>query len=312
MSGDIIGTVLENARPEIWRTILEQLPTVVYLLDGEQKILFWNAGAERITGRLSRDVVGRLTRGQLIAGADVGDNPESPTDPAGESPHGESGGSECHAYLNHSDGHRIPISLRSFPVRDPEGQVVCAAESFEVRVAAPEWDRRKSKLNAYGCLDSATGVLTRDFAESHLRESLVTFYSHPVPFAIFCVQADDMDNVRHKYGPRAAQDILRVVGQTLDHSLRPNDIVGHWDDDEFLVLLVECSRAEIEKVGERLQKMLADCEIRWWGDALRISVSFGGTTVFSGDTLELLLQRAHHAMLTSASAGGNRLTILEV
>ena len=74
----------------------------------------------------------------------------------------------------------------------------------------------------------------------------------------------------------------------------------------------ECSRAEIEKVGERLKKMVSYCEIKWWGDALRISVSLGGTTVFSGDTLEMLLQRAHQAMLTSVSAGGNRVTILEV
>jgi predicted RNase H-like HicB family nuclease len=38
----------------------------------------------------------------------------------------------------------------------------------------------------------------------------------------------------------------------------------------------------------------------------------GGTTVFQGDTLESLLQRAHQAMSVSINAGGNRVSILEV
>ena len=126
------------------------------------------------------------------------------------------------------------------------------------------------------------------------------------------MQADELEQVRSKYGPRAAQNILRVVGQTLEHSLRPNDIVGHWEDDEFLVLLAECSRSDIEKVGERLKKMVSNSEIKWWGDSIRIQVSLGGTTAFQGDTIESLLQRAHQAMCTSISAGGNRMTILEV
>ncbi len=206
----------------------------------------------------------------------------------------------------------MPVSLRTFAVRDAKGHVIGAAESFEENIASSEWDRRQSKLDSYGCVDKATGALTRDFTESHVRECLTTFYTHPVPFAIFCIQADQMEKIRGKYGPLAARDLLRVLGQTLEHSLRPNDFVGHWDEDEFLTLVAECSRSEIAKVGERLKKMISCSDIKWWGDVIRISVSFGGTTVCPGDTMESLLQRAHQAMNTSINAGGNRLTILEV
>ncbi len=58
--------------------------------------------------------------------------------------------------------------------------------------------------------------------------------------------------------------------------------------------------------------MLSNAEIKWWGDSIRVQVSLGGTTAFPGDTIESLLQRAHQAMCTSISAGGNRMTILEV
>ena len=306
------GTALELARPDVWRTVLEQLPTGVYLLDRDQKIVFWNAGAERITGLLRQDVVGRCSRDQLVSRGGNGTATERPEDSPVLSALRDGRCSESEVFLHHKDGYRVPVSLRTFAVRDASGHVIGAAESFEESIASSEWDRRQSKLESYGCLHTGTGVLSREFTESHVRESLTTFYTQPVPFAVFCIQADNLEQVRGKNSPRAAHDILRVVGQTLEHSLRPNDFVGYWEEDEFLALVAECSRPEIEKVAERLKRMVSYSEIKWWGDAIRISVSLGGTTVCPGDTLELLLQRAHQAMSTSINAGGDRLTILEV
>jgi PAS domain S-box-containing protein len=38
--------------PNIFRAVLECLPTGVYLVGSDGKILFWNDGGERITGYL--------------------------------------------------------------------------------------------------------------------------------------------------------------------------------------------------------------------------------------------------------------------
>lgn len=53
--------------PEIFRRVLESLQTAVYLVDREQKIIFWNDGAERITGYLRQDVVGRSCGEEVLA-----------------------------------------------------------------------------------------------------------------------------------------------------------------------------------------------------------------------------------------------------
>lgn len=44
----------EDLDPSHYRAILESLSTGVYVVDRERKILFWNDGAERITGYLRR------------------------------------------------------------------------------------------------------------------------------------------------------------------------------------------------------------------------------------------------------------------
>jgi PAS domain S-box-containing protein len=52
--------VSELDKPEIYRKILESLQTGIYLVDHDQKILFWNDGATR-TGNCRRIV--RMPRG---------------------------------------------------------------------------------------------------------------------------------------------------------------------------------------------------------------------------------------------------------
>src|SRR5271170_5126202 len=51
------------ADPEIYRTVLEHMQTGTYMVDCEQKLQFWNDGAENITGHLRQDVVGHFLPG---------------------------------------------------------------------------------------------------------------------------------------------------------------------------------------------------------------------------------------------------------
>ena len=231
---------MSNARPEIWRTILEQLPTVVYLLDGEQKILFWNAGAERITGRLSQDVVGRLLAANLIARADVGDNPESPNEIRPSIPtRAKAAAVRATSYLNHTDGHRIPISLRTFPVRDPEGHVIGAAESFEERIAAPRMGPPQEQAQSYGCVDNDDRRPHPRFRRVPSARKPGHLLFPPGPFRAFSAfKPIDMDNVRHKYGRARLKISCASLVRRSSTACALNDIVGHWDEDEFLVLLV--------------------------------------------------------------------------
>ena len=50
--------MLEFLSPEVFQAIVDRLETGVYAVDLEQKISYWNYGAERITGFLSQNVLG--------------------------------------------------------------------------------------------------------------------------------------------------------------------------------------------------------------------------------------------------------------
>src|SRR6202042_1583475 len=46
--------------PEIYRIVLESMQTGLYMVDRDQRIQFWNEGAEKITGYFRQDVVGHF------------------------------------------------------------------------------------------------------------------------------------------------------------------------------------------------------------------------------------------------------------
>jgi diguanylate cyclase (GGDEF)-like protein/PAS domain S-box-containing protein len=296
--------------PEVFRTVLESLQTGVYLVDHDQKILFWNEGAEKITGYFRQDVVGHFCRDNLLAQGE-GEKPVlSDAADAIASILRDGKPTFAEVSLRHKKGHRVFVRLRGVAIRNSHGTIVGAAECFEESPSASAFDRRQNKLAGYGCLDAETGVLTHQLIHAHLRENLATFAEHPMPFSILLIQIDRMDHLRAAYGLGVIPVVLRVVAQTLENSLRPTDFLGRHTDTEFLAILTECSGSEIPLAANRLNKMVSASEVKWWGDGLPVTASFGATSIIAGDTAESILTRAEKALQAGIAAGGNCVTVI--
>jgi diguanylate cyclase (GGDEF)-like protein len=213
-------------------------------------------------------------------------------------------------FILHRDGYRVPVFLRTVPIRDEHGAVIGVAESLEENQSACAWAKRQAKFEAYGCLDEMTGALSRSFIEWLLRESLTTFANYNVPFGILLFQVDQIDCYRAKFGPGAVRAILRVVATTIENSLRPADLVGYWSEDRFVALLQECRESEVAPVAERLQKMVSDSQLEWWGEKFSVTGAFGGAGTRPEDTLEMLLERAEKSLMENLTGGRNCFSVL--
>src|SRR5215472_9685337 len=114
--------------PEIYRSVLEHLETGVYIVDRNRRVRFWNEGAEQITGFLRQDVVGRFLREHLLAVGDASKNFDSdPADPINLAIR-DGKSSVLDVSILHKSGYRVPITLRTNPIRNSHGLVVGAAE----------------------------------------------------------------------------------------------------------------------------------------------------------------------------------------
>jgi PAS domain S-box-containing protein len=122
----------EATDQNLHRLVLESLPIGVYVVNREGKIILWSAGAERITGHLRQDVLGRLrcedeflehtdSENNALIGSSV---PLVETLREGRAITGE-------VSLRAKSGQFPPVQLQTVPLRDGHGSVQGAVEVFE-------------------------------------------------------------------------------------------------------------------------------------------------------------------------------------
>ncbi|HUK25167.1 MAG TPA: diguanylate cyclase, partial [Terriglobales bacterium] len=281
--------------PEVLRGVLDSLQIGVYVVDRERRIVLWNAGAEKITGYMRHDVVGRVSRENILANCNDGSCILcGAVCPLTEVIH-EGHPREAQIYLRHKAGHRVPVHLRVVPVRDQRGLIVGAAQSFEEQGPIAELGIRPGNLAAHGCLDLPTGVPNHAFTQSHLRENLNFFNEYHLPFGVLLIRVNDLQQLRASHGREAVDVMLHVVAQTMKHTLRPDGFLGRWAEDSFLAIVTNGNRSDLERAAVSVEKIVGCSGIQWWDDLLSVTVSVGQTMVQSGDTLEVLVERAERS-----------------
>jgi diguanylate cyclase (GGDEF)-like protein/PAS domain S-box-containing protein len=292
--------------PEILGTVLDSLNTGIYVIDRNGKILFWNEGAERITGYRRHEAVGRSVRETILGHCDQQGCADCGAQCPFHQPLHNGKPREARIRFRHKNGHPLGMMLRVVPLRDRRGSILGAAASFDEQRLSTDRDRAQHNLAAYGCMDEITNTPNHDFTKFHLRENLAGFAQYHLPFGIMCIRINGLDHFHASYGRQAGDAILHVVAQTMRNSLRPSDFLGRWAQDCFLVIFVNCPASGVEKAVGRIRKVVNCAHLQWWGDQLSVTTAVGYATTQPGDTVESMVDRALHSInLNSAqSAAG--------
>ena len=296
--------------PESFEAILTGLPNGVYVVDQDRKILFWNNGAERITGYRSQEVLGRHCQDNLLMHCDAnysllcGDRCPLKMTIEDGCPR------EVNLYLRHKEGHRVPVKVRAVPIRDTDGVIIGAAESFDECHDVPELQMHPNAMAVCNHTDQRTGVSDQPSTERYLAACIQDYAEDHIPFGVLMIAIDDLDQFRGRYGGEAVAKILHTVATTVVKSLREGDIVGDWSGNRFLALVVNCPLETLARLVFLLKRVVSMAEISWWGDRLGVTVSIGGAAVRPDDTIESLLARCEDALSGCASKGGNGADVL--
>ena len=285
----------------VCRSILDSLPTGLCGIDTQKKIIFWSAGAERITGHGRHEVVGHSCVPEPLIHCDQ--------------PGCEFCGEDCplalaikysqpangSGFLHHKDGHEIPVRIRAVPIHNDRGSIIGAVEVFEELQPIASQDRSDLLRRFPEFVDGVTGIANRAMMHSHLGHAVSAMAEMRIPFAVLSFRVEGLPRFRASLGTEAGASLLRVVARTLESALWISDFVGRWGDDEFLAILGGCSQESLAAIRERIRRTLAGQSIEWWGERRSLPVSIGEAVAQPDDTIESLLQRAQKS-LDAASA----------
>lgn len=151
--------------------------------------------------------------------------------------------------------------------------------------------------------DPLTGLLT----PHSVNRAILDLVTQLVPFSLAVGTIDDFEAYNTAHGHHQGDEALRLFTSCLQATVRPGDVVGRTDLDQFTVVFPSTSALDaaqaLDRVRERLVLALADSEVE------SFSVSFGVADSNQGGSIEEIVETAELACLLARSAGSNRVVI---
>lgn len=271
---------------DLYKMLLDQMEEGIYIVDRDRRILYWNGGAERITGYYAHEIVGRLCQGDLLmhcdeTGRELSGN-ECPLQEVMKNgvPH------ESTLYMRHRHGHRIPVHIRSQAICEAGGERVGAVEVFEEATEAALPDL--SNLAAHDCLDEMTGALKRPFGEMKARQAAEALTLFGIPFAWLRIAMNDIDQQEHRFGHGMIEAAVKMIAETVSGNLKTLDWLTYWDRGEFRIEARGYSAQELDELLRTLEMLVRKSTLEWWGDPVRVTISIASRMAERGDTLDSL------------------------
>ena len=291
---------------DFYKDLIDNLYDGVYFVDRERVITYWNKGAERITGYQGTRVVGRSCRDNLLNhvtadGVQLCHN-KCPLTACME----DGNVHEAEVFLHHADGHRLPVLVRGSPVRDPNGNIIGAVETFSTAAETMTLRRQVRELRRTTRTDTLTGIGNRQYLEGRLRAAIAEFAGHTPAAGLLFMDIDHFKQCNDIYGHDVGDKVLRMVASTLYYSMRKTDVMGRWGGEEFLAILYDVtSPEELRSIEEKLRILVESSRLDVSNKGLTVTISVGATLLLPTDTPGSIVSRADQMMYQGKQEGRN-------
>ena len=293
-----------------YRDIVDNSHNGVCVLDLERTIVYWNHGAERISGYTATDVLGRHCYDNILVHVDsegramCGDA----SCPAAWSMR-QDAPCDMEVYLLHREGYRVPVLSSTKPLKEANGVTTGAVEIFNENARELAALERVKELEGLSLLDELTGLGNRRHAEMHLQSRLDQLARYDWPFGLLYFDIDLFKQVNDAYGHDAGDRVLKTVAQTAQAGVRSFDVVSRWGGEEFTAIVENTNGPVLLAVAEKLRRLVENSPVALGGDAIVTTVSVGATLGLPHDSIESLVKRADELMYKCKERGRNRVTL---
>jgi diguanylate cyclase (GGDEF)-like protein/PAS domain S-box-containing protein len=292
-----------------YQDLIDKLYDGVYFVDRSRVITYWNKGAETLTGYSGTDAMGRSCSDEFLAHVnESGQNMCHSGCPLKEAIENGSS-SEAEIYLHHKDGHRVPVTIKVFPIFDNGGEITGAAEIFSDNSSHVANKRRLDELHELALLDPLTQIGNRRYLEMTLEAKLAETIRHNNQIAVFFIDIDNFKQINDNYGHDVGDEALRVAAKTLNAVIRPMDTLGRWGGEEFVAGTSNINREAVRAIAERFRSFIEGSCVRAGDDKVLFTVTIGGTVAKPADDLTSVIKRADTLMYEGKKRGKNRVII---
>jgi diguanylate cyclase (GGDEF)-like protein/PAS domain S-box-containing protein len=290
----------------LYHDILDSIEDGVYFVDRQKRIRLWNRGAEAITGFSRQEMLGESCGSSWLSHVDASGRFLCTTGCPLRMAVDKGVPIEADAYLQHKLGHRIPVKIRTRPLRNRQNHVVGAVEIFSSTIAGRRQDQLIEEFAHLAMIDDLTKLPNRRHFDMQLDRRLAELNRFGWPFGILMVDIDNFKQVNDGFGHQVGDDVLRLVARTLSANCRTLDTVARWGGEEFSAIITNVREEELQKVAEKFRAMIEASGLReTTNDHLRVTVSVGGAVAQPNETASALMKRVDDMLYVAKRSGRN-------
>ncbi|WKZ18986.1 MAG: sensor domain-containing diguanylate cyclase [Candidatus Jettenia sp. CY-1] len=157
-------------------------------------------------------------------------------------------------------------------------------------------------VNHHAVRDSLTNVYNKRYLLVILQNEFNRARTQNKPLSCLLMDIDHLEYINIRYGYFLGNRILTDIAKCLQKNLSSSDVVSRFGDDEFLILLPEVAKEELDSVSVSLVKEIEKCPIK--DEEKNITIPFTVTVGMSTITTKTknitdLIEQASNALYTA-------------
>lgn len=272
-------------------TVFNYMDEGICFTDVNKTIIYWNNGAETITGYPLNEVVGENCDQIIAAINQVGTKPDALSCPTTQA--AQISAQQGHRLvIAHKNGQPIPVLLRIFPVYDDDAELTGFIHLIIDNSCQRVEHAKMNALTKAAYVDSLSGLFSKQYLENRLQDLLSAAPDRRKAFGLLYLSIVDFRAINEKYGVSKADQLLKMAAGTLSSGISTPNLIGRWHGASFIVIINTTNKSLILLFADKLKALIAEAKFVIGEDPISLQLAVGHTVSQEYDTVNYMLERA--------------------
>ena len=279
------------AREKVFESMIEG----VVVLNENGVIVDYNKAAQQVMSMLNSFSIGRQIESVLSE-----DKPLAALIRRGE---------ECD-YEQVEDNRRVYYQVRFSPVLK-KGKNIGTIITFANITERVELQKKLHQLASY---DGLTNIYNRTYFMEQSVNKLASNREKEGHASLILFDIDHFKHINDTYGHEAGDIVLMTVAKLAKSSIGPQDLIGRYGGEEFIVLLLEKDIKEAFELANTIRINISKSLTRIHDQTIYVTSSFGVSSIQFGqpnqkESIKHAIRRADHALYAAKNNGRNNVQL---
>jgi two-component system cell cycle response regulator len=157
--------------------------------------------------------------------------------------------------------------------------------------------------------DGLTGLHNRRHFDERIAAELAYALRHKTPLCVILLDLDHFKDINDRLGHQAGDLVLRRVADTLQATVRAEDVLSRFGGEEFALIARGIDEIGSQLFAERLRMLVEKLDVRFGEEYVRVTVSLGVAHTHALPNVrdeEAFIAAADRALYAAKHAGKNR------